>query len=105
MAKRNERLLEQVWTTNGTYTDPTPRHAEGRAALSALIDQLLRPLPGAYLRCSRAQRDGNAVLFSWIALRPDGRELARGTDFGEFAPDGRIQRIVGFAGAAPSVTP
>jgi hypothetical protein len=42
---------------------------------------------------------------TWILLGPDGSEVTHGVDVYDMALDGRIQRIVGFFGAPPSVTP
>jgi hypothetical protein len=64
-------MLARVWASDGTYSDPTPTFAAGRAALSDSIDAFQR---------------------------------MQGMDFGEFAADGRIRRIVGFFGPPPAVS-
>jgi len=42
---------------------------------------------------------------TWIFLRPDKTEVARGEDFFELATDGRIRRVTGFFGEAPAIKP
>jgi len=43
------------------------------------------------------------VRFAWEAVAPDGSVPLTGVDFGELAPDGRLQRTTGFNGALPPV--
>lgn len=102
---RTERahLLERVWTPNGVYSDPNPTRTVGRAALSDSIAALRRRYPGARFHCSAPQTHHGAMRATWVYLRPDKTEVARGEDFYELAPDGRIQRVTGFFGPAPVV--
>lgn len=96
-----DRLLERVWAAEGTYSDPAPTHAVGRAALSAVIERLHGQLPGARFRCSGAQAHHDVLRFTWVLLAADGAERLRGMDFGEVDADGRLRRIVGFFGPPP----
>jgi hypothetical protein len=100
-----ERLLAQVWATDGVYSDPEPTLAVGRAALSDTISAFQHSHPGARFRCSAPQTHHGAMRVTWVLLRRDGVELARGTDFSELAADGRIRRVVGFFGPPPVVRP
>lgn len=97
------RLLERVWTPDGVYSDPNPTRTVGRAALSDSIAALRRRYPGARFHCSPPQTHHAAMRVTWLYLRPDKTEVARGEDFYELAPDGRIKRVTGFFGAAPVV--
>jgi len=97
------RLLERVWTPDGVYSDPNPTRTVGRAALSDSIAALRRRYPGARFHCSAPQTHHAAMRATWLYLRPDETEVARGEDFYELAPDGRIKRVTGFFGAAPVV--
>lgn len=36
------------------------------------------------------------ALVDWVAKRPDGAAMGRGTNLFEFTADGRIERVVGF---------
>jgi hypothetical protein len=99
-----DAMLARVWASDGTYSDPTPTFAAGRAALSDSIDAFQRRLPGAQIRCSPVQAHHETMRFTWSLLGADGVERIQGMDFGEFAADGRIRRIVGFFGAPPAVS-
>jgi hypothetical protein len=100
-----DRLLARVWAADGVYSDPTPTLAKGRVALSKVIADFQRQNPGAHFQCSTPQRHHRAMRATWILLGPDGSQVTHGVDIYDMARDGRIQRIVGFFGAPPSVTP
>ena len=95
----------RVWTPDGVYSDPNPTRTVGRAALSDTIAALQHRYPGARFRCSAPQVHHQAMRTTWIFRKPDGSEIARGTDFFELAEDGRIRRVTGFFGAPPVVKP
>ncbi len=99
-----DRLLERVWATDGVYLDQGTR-AEGRTALSDAIGRSVDRNPGLHFQCSRPHAHHDVMRFTWIARRGDETEILSGMDFGEFAPDGRIRRIVGFFGPLPPATP
>jgi hypothetical protein len=82
----------------GTYTDPEPTFAKGREALSKEIARFLTTYPGSRFRCSAPQTHHQSMRFAWLLFRADGTQWTQGMDFGEWAPDGRIRRIVGFCG-------
>jgi uncharacterized protein YndB with AHSA1/START domain len=69
----------------------------GRAELGAHIAASQQHMPG--LRIERAgaprQVQGDALV-DWRVSRPDGVEVARGTNTLELAPDGRLARVTGF---------
>jgi hypothetical protein len=100
-----DRLLAKVWAPDGVYSDPNPTRTVGRAALSDTIASLQRRYPGARFRCSAPQTHHDAMRVTWIFLKPDKTEVARGTDFYELAADGRIRRVTGFFGEPPVIKP
>lgn len=100
-----DRLLARVWAPGGVYSDPEPTLAKGRAALSEVIADFQRHYPGTHFRCSAPQTHHRAMRVTWILLRPDGSQVTHGVDIYDMARDGRIQRIVGFFGDPPAVTP
>jgi hypothetical protein len=100
-----DRLLARVWAADGVYSDPEPTLAKGRAGLSNTIADFQRHYPGAHFRCSAPQMHHRAMRVTWILLRPDGTQVTHGVDIYDMARDGRIQRIVGFFGDPPAVTP
>ena len=98
-----DRLLAEVWTPDGEYSDSNPTLTVGRAALSDTIAALQKRYPGARFHCSAPQRHHRFMRTTWIFLRPDKSEVARGEDFFELAADGRIRRVTGFFGPALTV--
>ena len=56
-------------------------------------------MPGVTLaRASEPRHCQGAALVDWLVTAADGKPMARGTNLFEFAPDGRIARVVGFWG-------
>jgi hypothetical protein len=98
-AKRTE-LLERSWADDGIYQDPQGT-AHGRAALVAHIGGFQAMMPGHTIdQASGVDTHDGGFRFAWVMH--NGDEIAlEGIDFGEVAPDGRIQRIVGFFGPFP----
>lgn len=100
-----DRMLARVWAPDGAYSDPEPTLAKGRAGLSDAIADFQRNYPGTHFRCSTPQTHHNFMRVTWILLRSDGTQVTHGVDIYDMAPDGRIQRIVGFFGDPPSLSP
>ena len=95
-AKRTA-MLEQSWADTGVYTDPTAT-ANGRDALITHIGGFHAAMPGHTIDLISGVDTYNGVFrFAWV-MRKGGELVIEGVDFGELAPDGRIQRIVGFFG-------
>jgi hypothetical protein len=93
-------LLVKSWADDGVYCDPTAT-VNGRVALVAHIGGFLQMMPGHTLEItSGVDAHHDLVRFAWV-LRKDEETALEGMDFGELAPDGRIQRIVGFFGRFP----
>ncbi len=93
-------LLEESWADDGVYRDPQGT-AIGRAALVAHIGGFHAMFPGRSIDFASGVDVTEAGLrWAWVMHNGDAVEL-EGMDFGELAPDGRIQRIVGFFGPFP----
>jgi hypothetical protein len=93
-------LLEQSWTDDGIYNDPTAT-VNGRPALVAHIGGFHAMMPGHTIdQASGADARDGIFRFAWVMRKGDEVAL-EGFDFGELAPDGRIHRIVGFFGPFP----
>jgi hypothetical protein len=99
-AKRTA-LMEESWADNGVYQDPTGT-ADGRAALVAHIGGVHAMFPDRSIDfASGIEATEAGVRWAWVMRNGDAVEL-EGMDFGELAPDGRIQRIAGFSRATPT---
>jgi uncharacterized protein YndB with AHSA1/START domain len=67
--------------------------------LNANLAAVQKFMPGLTLRREGEIRQcQGSALGDWIAAGPDGSVKARGTNAYDFAPDGKIRRIVGFWG-------
>lgn len=94
-AAARQQLLEAIWSPGGTYTDPLT-HAASRAELDAVIEQFLQSNPGAQFSINgKIDAHHQHIRFYWVLHMSNGREL-NGMDYGELAPDGKLQKIVGF---------
>ncbi len=99
---KRRTLLEKAWADDGVYTDPQS-HVEGREALIQLIAGFHQQAPGArILPASGVDEHHGRLRFGWKMAGADGSTVIEGIDVGELAPDGRIQRIVGFFGPLPA---
>ena len=94
-----QKLLEQIWAEDGTYTDPTA-HVPGRKALVDHIGALFARFPGAYFEVtSGIDSHHEKFRFTWRMVLADGKVALEGIDFGELSSDGsKLRRIVGFFG-------
>jgi ketosteroid isomerase-like protein len=91
------RILAQIWADDGLYIDPdVPDGIRGPAALASFIGQSFEELPGlAISSTSDVAVLGDRAWYRWTATTKDGQSFS-GTDFVEFAPDGRIARLTNF---------
>jgi hypothetical protein len=97
-AQHRRELLEKVWASEGTYTDPQS-NVEGREALVEHIGRFLKNSPGArIIQLSRADFHHGMFRFAWRFVGSDGKTVMEGIDFGALGADGKLQRIVGFFG-------
>ena len=101
VAKRRA-LLEQAWADDATYTDPQSDVA-GRDGLIELISGFQAQVNGAKIVATSAvDVHHEKFRFTWAMQAADGSTMMEGIDYGELAPDGRIQKIVGFFGPIPA---
>jgi alkylated DNA nucleotide flippase Atl1 len=97
-AAARRRLLDHVWATGATYTDPRAQLA-GLDALVAHIGKVLADRPGSrVIRTSAVDSHHGLARFAWRVVQADGTMLPEGVDFAEVAGDGKLARIVGFFG-------
>jgi hypothetical protein len=100
-AARNT-LLDQAWASDGVFIDEeTPEGLVGREALSgyiALTHQEMADL--VVTETSAPQVLGNRLRVRWVARQGD-RQMYTGTDFVEFAKDGRVSRVTMFYDSTP----
>lgn len=99
-----DQALARVWDADGVYSDPGA-YAKGVKGLSDAIADFQRSNAGTHFTCSKPQSHHRFMRATWILLRPDGTQVTHGVDFYDTAPDGRIQRVVGFFGPPPTATP
>lgn len=98
---RRQVLLQQCWSEDGVYVDPNVTLI-GRTALDRHIANIQSGRPGARLEfMSDIDVHHNMIRFLWRLVRADGTCSDTSVDFGEFGPDGRLVKMVGFFGAAP----
>lgn len=98
-----QALLEQCWSDDAVYVDPTVQ-LTGRKALLDHIARVQGARPGARLELmSGIDVHHNVLRFLWRLVRADGTAGDTSIDFGEIGPEGRLVKMVGFFGPAPAV--
>lgn len=98
---KRRALLEQAWADDGAYCDPTV-DVQGRDALLDHIGGFRELFPGARIeKTSCVEVHHGWARFAWSMVDAEGATSIEGFDVCEFAPDGRLQRIVGFFGPFP----
>jgi hypothetical protein len=99
------RLLEQSWADDGEYCDPMAT-VVGRDAFVAHLAGFQERMPGARIeRTSGVDEHDGWLRFAWEIVGEDGAAVLEGFDVGQLAPDGRLQRIVGFFGPFAPLEP
>jgi hypothetical protein len=95
-------ILERCWADAGAYVDPTVE-LRGRSALCEHISKVQAGRPGVRIELmSGVDLHHDVVRFLWRLARADGSVGETSIDFGEVDGDGRLKRIVGFFGEAPT---
>lgn len=101
-AKRRA-LLERSWADDGEFIDPQS-HTKTREELVELIASFQKQFAGAAIVATSGVEEHHGWLrFTWTFQGADGNAIFEGFDVGELAPDGRLQKIVGFWGPAPAL--
>ena len=95
-------LLEQAWADDGEFFDEeTPEGLVGREALSDYITATHQEMPGLVVtETSEPKMLGSRLRVPWVARQGD-TEPYTGTDFVEFAQDGRVSRVTMFYDSTP----
>jgi SnoaL-like domain len=101
-AGARSKAVAELWTENGTYTDPLVAVA-GHQAIKAVIGGAREMFPGHVFRLMDGV-DGHHDIarFRW-ALAPvsGGEPTAVGFDVAVIAEDGRLRGVYGFLDKAP----
>ena len=95
-------LLDQAWSHDGVFVDEdTPAGLVGRDALIEYIAGTHEEMPGLVItETSEPQVLGNRLRVRWSARQGD-TQMYTGTDFVEFAEDGRVARVTMFYDSKP----
>ena len=98
---RRRALLTEIWTENGTYTDPLMA-GKGYDEIDALIAAVHQRFPGfRFVRAGKVDGYRDYVRFSWKLGPEAGDSLVEGTDFAELDGD-RIKAVNGFLDRVPN---
>jgi hypothetical protein len=101
-ARRRCRLLEELYSSDSTYTDP---HVDlrGPEAIEAFIAETQQRFPGVTFSLrGPVDTHHNQARFQWQAGPAEQPDQFVGFDV-IVASDGRIRNVYGFMDAAPSV--
>src|SRR4029077_9952994 len=90
-------LLNQTWAQDGeSFDEDTPDGLVGREALSEYIARTHEEMPGLVIaETSEPQILADRLRVRWAARQGD-TQMYTGTDFVEFAEDGRVSRVTMF---------
>ncbi|MER5738053.1 MULTISPECIES: nuclear transport factor 2 family protein [unclassified Streptomyces] len=88
-------LVAEVFTPEGTYTDPVA-DAAGHAAVDAYLASAQQNFRGMSFTFGTVLAHHDAVHFTWRVGPADGAPVASGSDVAWVAEDGRIGRLYGF---------
>ncbi len=97
-AGRRSAHLTRAWAADGRLVDP-PFEAVGPEGIAALTETVLTHFPGhTFRRTTAIDVHHTHARYGWELVAPDGSVAVAGTDVVDVAPDGRLQRVVGFFG-------
>ena len=97
-ADTRRALAEKAWAGDSRYVDPVSdvTGADGFAGMVAGIQEQF--VGHSVVRTSAIDQHHDQIRFEWELRAPDGTIVIAGVDYGELAPDGRLQSITGFFG-------
>jgi len=99
---RRRALLEAAWVPGGALIDPPLDAAAGHEQLDDLFATVQSHYPGhTFRRTSEVDVHHEFGRYGWELAGPDGAVVFGGVDVVDFAPDGRLARVVGFLGELP----
>jgi hypothetical protein len=100
---RRRALLEAAWISEGTLTDPPLDAATGHDQLDDLFATVQSHYPDhRFRRTTDVDVHHDFGRYGWELVGPDGTVVFGGVDVVDFAPDGRLARVVGFLGDLPA---
>ena len=89
-------LISHTWADDATFVDPM-MEGTGHSGIDALIRGVQERFPGLRFRpFGTAESHHDRARFSWELAPEEGDPVARGTDFAELSPDGRLRAVTGF---------
>ncbi|MFF0295745.1 nuclear transport factor 2 family protein [Kitasatospora sp. NPDC004615] len=97
------KLIDDVWATDGTYTDPLTA-TRGRDEFDATLAAVQSQFPGLTFRLGGpVDTHHNVARFTWeLAQEGADEALVIGFDVLTATEDGRIATVVGFLDKVPS---
>ncbi|KAB1916422.1 nuclear transport factor 2 family protein [Micromonospora sp. AMSO31t] len=94
-------LVDEVWTADGTYTDPLAAVA-GRDQIDALIGAVQQQFPGLEFRLAGpVDAHHDLARFTWHLGPPGAEPIVVGFDVAVIV-DGRIATVHGFLDRVPA---
>jgi len=101
-ADRRAELIAGTWTEDATFVDPS-FETNGRDELNKLVGAAQQMFPGlSFVRVGDIDEHHTYLRWTWH-LQADGQEpVAGGTDIVVLAPDGKIEKLIGFHNFAPA---
>jgi ketosteroid isomerase-like protein len=101
-AEARAKAVAELWTEDGTYTDPLA-DVRGHAAIVAVIEGAQGMFPGLVFTPGDVyDAHHHTARFTWH-LGPEGGEpVAVGFDVVELTEDGRIRNVLGFLDKVPA---
>lgn len=102
-ADARRRTVAELWTEDGTYTDPLAS-VEGHEAIGAVIDGARGMFPGHVFRSiGVVDAHHDIVRFGWELVPEGGDEsVVIGFDVAVVAGDGRLRNVYGFLDKVPA---
>lgn len=101
-AERRQDLIARTWDDDAHYIDPLMQ-GDGHAGIDALVQAVHQQFPGFRFRPLGAADGHNSyVRFSWELGPEGGPAPIAGSDVATLAPDGRLQRVIGFLDRVPA---
>ena len=92
------RLVEDTWTPDAEYVDPLSE-AHGHDAINDTIGAVQAQFPGLVMRrTSPIDGHRDLVRFTWALGAPGEAPVFAGLDVAKTDDDGKLHRIIGFAG-------
>ena len=103
-AGRRCTLIAQTWAEESGYVDPLMQ-GDGHPGIDALVQGVQQQFPGYRFRqIGRVDGHHNYIRFSWELGPAEGPAPIGGTDVAMLAPDGRLQRVIGFLDKVPAAS-